>query len=219
MVIIMKKLIALRKYGILIVVLILIYTGCTPNPEQSLHDVAKNTDMLAPVKDVPIDSISGLELSSLVFISVSHHQCIASLVDSSSVIIIGEIITDNIHRLINRSQYFSDYTLYTISELKVSRVIRGEVRVGDIIRVRQLGGVYNNNMTIEVLPAFDYFYTGQYGVFFINFDTEKCMSASVHLYQGFVEIVDGVIKNDDPLSLFENGMPEEDLIELLLKKL
>ena len=215
----MKKLILLRKYGMLILVFMLICASCAPKPEHDLDDAVQNTNVFTPVRDVSPDGISGLELSAMTWISFPFYQCIASLVDSSSAVVVGEIIDCSIPRiLIWGSQYDQNYELFTISELKINRVIKGEARAGDIVRLRQPGGVYGDFHN-QVFPAFDFFYTGQYGVFFIYFHTEKCTSAHTHLFQGFVEIVDGAIKNNHPASLFENGMPEEELIELLLKKM
>lgn len=213
----------LKVCGLLVLIAALVIAGCASKTENGVgndvNELPFEEEMFVFI-DMDPGNIEGLELPlSSIYMAWFVHENIASLVDTSSTIVTGEIIKDGIPRVINEMigedrEENPWYFLYTISYLRVEQVIKGEVNPGDIIRIRQLGGSHGD-LIIEVFPEFDYLQTGQYGVFFLYFSTEECMSASMNRYHGFVEITDGKISYNDPFAMFEYGMSEEALIYLL----
>jgi len=190
----------LKVCGILILMMALMFTGCTA------EDITSN--------DTP----------SITFGKADYfmYSDINSLVDASNVIVVGEVISargvERINVSIDETRYERPlYFNFMVSELKVQEVVKGEVNPGDIMRVMQMGGAYSGSIVLTA--RYEYLKKGQSGVFFLFFNPEWDMPASlINPEQGFVEIVAGEVISNDLFGLFAEGMSEEMLVDVLVKE-
>ena len=199
----------LKICGVLVLMIALMFTGCT------MEDIVSENE-------IPADE-SFIDIGGGGFVSWILPRDIGFLIRRAAIIVTGEIISDGAVERINialageRPLYF----IYTISELKVHEVIKGGVSQGDIIRIRQMGGTYEGRVFIYY-PQHEYFREGQYGIFFLYVWPGWYGPATlINPYQGFIEIVDGEIRNSEPIfeQLFSDrvyGMATEIFIERLI---
>lgn len=98
-------------------------------------------------------------------------------------------ISDNLNR--------PNYGTYTISDIKVEKVIKGDIKTGDIIQVKQLGGAIGEANWVSIDEPL--LTEGTNAVFFTDpFKVEADYPPSILLFrQGIFEIDNGIIKPND----------------------
>ena len=118
--------------------------------------------------------------------------------------------------------------VYTVSDVRVMESIKGPLKPGEVIQVRQLGGLYKGVEYPTDHP--ELFANKMQGVFFLQIN-DKESAELINPSQGFVKLIDGKIDNrpyqvDEnrtlseeskytSCSLFENGMDQNALTDLL----
>lgn len=138
-----------------------------------------------------------------------------SLISKADLIITGEVVKvnkaekidirlDKTDRAANEKE---DKVLYTVSEIKVIDVMKGDIKAGDIIKVKQLGD--KNGWAEESLLKFDgYFKKGNQYVLFLSVYTNPDIPFdTLNPEQGQINIVDGVTKVHEINTLFKSGIP------------
>jgi len=124
--------------------------------------------------------------------------------------------------------------VYTVSEVCVEKVIKGNLKPGDVVQIRQLGGLYKGVEYPTDHP--ELFTNNMKGLFFIYKLNNDGPSELINPSQGLVKIVDGKVNNgldsqsykkhflqpDDMIldaKNFANGMVEEEAIGLIVKSI
>ena len=76
-----------------------------------------------------------------------HYPKVSDIVDAADVIIAGDVISarEVKHLMVDKTPNKADKetTPYTISTIKVTEVIKGNIKVGDLIEIKQLGDYKN----------------------------------------------------------------------------
>jgi hypothetical protein len=99
------------------------------------------------------------------------------------------------------------YHMCTVSEVEVSKVIKGDLKEGEIIKIYQLGSSSNEKITKE--NEIDYFKPGEKHVFFV---TDWNGKYTVSPFQGNIKLVNKKSKVNKNNKLFKDGIPEEKLM-------
>ena len=121
-----------------------------------------------------------------------YYSDVQSITDAADVIIVGEVIESG-----NVQDLMVDHTpgkedkepiKYTLSTVKVTEVISGNVQVGDIITVKQIGD--HQNFQEATLNEIDgYLKDGQKALMFLA-EYENSPYSAVNQTQGMVEVMD-----------------------------
>jgi len=123
--------------------------------------------------------------------------------------------------------------VYTVSEICVEKVMKGDLKPGDVVQIRQLGGLYNGTEYPTDHP--EILTKNMGGIFFVKLNGNM-PAELINPSQGWVKIVDGKVNNRlenqsykkhyivaDDLTLdennFKNGMSEDEVIELINKSI
>lgn len=100
------------------------------------------------------------------------------------------------------------YYMFTVSEVEVLKVITGDLKEGDTIKIYQLGGDSKEKKTI--VKEIDYFKQGDKHIFFLTDWDDKY--TTLNPIQGNIKLVDKKSKVNKGNNLFQNGVSEDKLI-------
>lgn len=191
---------------------------------------------VAPQNKVFKDVISTNEegLNPYRFYSYGGYGSVKELCAASNTVIKGEVITVHAPEVLitgtithgNDTEPLKD--VYTVSDVRVIESIKGTLKPGDVIQVKQLGGFYKDREYPTDHP--ETYTKNMQGVFFlITYDNGP--ADHINPSQGFVKLINGKIENRPYLldehytpseeskgsdgRLFENGMDQKDLINLI----
>lgn len=162
------------------------------------------------------------------FYSYMAYGSIKQLCAASNTVIKGEVI--NVHApevLITGTITHGNDTeplkdVYTVSDVRVIESIKSStLKPGDVIQVRQLGGFYKDRNYPKDHPEF---YTKNMQGFFFLLTNDNGPADNINPSQGFVKLINGKIESSEELKdadgcLFENGMDQKDLIDLIKKSI
>lgn len=108
------------------------------------------------------------------------------------------------------------YAIYTVSQVKINEVIKGQLKLGDVIQVYQLGGVAISEAETK------YYKNGEKYILFLNKlsddpkDKDKFVVKTP--IQGDVEIINGKTKVNKNNKLFNDDVSEKDFNTQLKRK-
>lgn len=129
-----------------------------------------------------------------------YYETIDEITNESDIMIYGKVINVDDPIELNVNSENEELDVYTVSSLEVVEVIKGDVSVGDKIKVKQYGGVYNN--VNYILENVEYLQPSQEGVFFLQtyepLTNEEMPYSLLNPEQGYFTFVDDKIeiKND-----------------------
>lgn len=119
--------------------------------------------------------------------------------DASDVIIIGKVTTAGSVRNLNVYEDSGKTEKYTVSSVEILQVIKGDVNVGDVIEVKQLGD--KEHPETELAEIDGYFKEGTEQLLFLA-AFESTPYSTVNPAQGAVEVRDGKLYSASKYSLF-----------------
>lgn len=125
------------------------------------------------------------------------YNSIKELSDVSTVIIKGQVIKVHVPAIIRLAVFPNGTTLedvFTVSDVRVMETLKGDMQPGEIIQVKQRGGLYEGKMYTPDAP--ELFTQNMRGIFFLE-TYEGSPAACINPTQGFLKIVDGVIEVHD----------------------
>lgn len=132
------------------------------------------------------------------------------LMKKADIVINGEITKVNKAERIIISADKKESAIYTVSDVKVIEVIKGNVKVGDTIKVKQLGDVEKDKG--------NYYKTGEkYILFLATFEDILPGTPYEELspFEGNINVSDGTTKVHPKNKLFKNNEKKEDVINKL----
>ncbi|KJS19274.1 MAG: hypothetical protein VR72_19940 [Clostridiaceae bacterium BRH_c20a] len=129
---------------------------------------------------------------------------IEKLVNNSDIIITGKVKKVNSAQEINVSLEKDNplYHVYTVSEIVVEKVIKGNINPGDVVKVKQLGGEVKNIKYVE--QNVKYFSKNMKGMFFLKTYSNDIPCSLLNPVQGDIEIIDEIAKPHKNNILFVN---------------
>ncbi len=143
-----------------------------------------------------------------------------SLIDTADTIIIGKVV--EIHEpdeiVIGKASHTPDSKdlslVYTVSDVEIQKVIKGNYKAGDIIKVKQLGDITNPQYENSV----KYYNQNSKNIFFLMTFPETPASV-LNPIQGQIELVDDdKIKIDKENKLFSNAKNKDDIVNIIEKR-
>lgn len=112
-----------------------------------------------------------------------------------------------------------DKVLYTVSDVKVLDVIKGIVKVGDIVKVKQLGDEHGNADS-ELFKHGGYFKKGsQYILFLKGYTDSEIPYSTLNPIQGQIEMIEDKTKVNELNKLFQNNKTKDEFINELIEKM
>lgn len=139
-----------------------------------------------------------------------------TMIKNANLVVLGEVIKVNEPKkmpFIDIPGKGPVYGVYTVSEIQVKKVIKGNVNPGDIVQVKQLGGNLGTETWVE--NESQLLSTGEKGVFFLD---ETSPASLLNPSQGFVKIVDNKIKPHKNNNLIKSGLTEDAFLKILTEK-
>lgn len=115
--------------------------------------------------------------------------------------------------------------IFTVSTIRVDKVLKGNLQEGEVIEIKQLGGKTNGSEVIS--DDEDFFKEGSNKVFFLEDyrnDLKDMPFSPVNPIQGDIEIVDGKlknkvqIKNNEEIKIVEDGIYTKEFIDYVKTK-
>ncbi len=138
-----------------------------------------------------------------------YYPSVESITSAADVIIVGEVVTaKNVKNLMvdqTPNKADKETTPYTISTIRVVNVIKGNVKVGDIITIKQLGDY--KNKPEETLYKMDGYLDKDTEHLMFLCEYESSPFSPVNPAQGIVEVKNGVLVSNNRYSLwgYTNG--------------
>lgn len=153
---------------------------------------------------VPVVIIALVAALLIVFLKISltsrpmlqgdypYYPDVQSITDSADVIIVGEVLTsqDVQDLMVDQTpgKEGKEPIQYTLSTVEVTEVISGDVQVGDILTVKQIGD-YKDFPEATLKEIDGYFKTGQTELIFLA-SYENSPYSTVNPAQGAIEVLD-----------------------------
>lgn len=134
-----------------------------------------------------------------------YYPDVESITTAADVIVVGEVIeSGKVEKIVvdvTPNKQDKESTPYTISKVKIVNVLKGDVCVGDIIEVKQLGDY--KSMPEETLHKMDgYLKTDKSSLMFLC-EFENSPYSAVNPAQGIIEVKeDGVLYSTSKYSLW-----------------
>lgn len=133
-----------------------------------------------------------------------YYPDVESITNAADVIIVGEVVTArNVKNLmVDKTPNKSDKEAipYTLSTVKVTNVIKGNVNIGDVITIKQLGDY--KNKPEATLHEMDGYLMKQTEQLMFLCEYEDTPYSPVNPAQGIVGVKDGVLHSNSKYSLF-----------------
>lgn len=144
-----------------------------------------------------------------------------SLIEDADTIIVGEVIGTNNEKF---TLVPADKTpdnepvncIYTVSDVKVIKAIKGKCSVGDVIKVKQLGGELGGKKYIEKNTK--YFTKKMKGIFFLQTYDSGTPASTLNPIQGHITLKDNKAEYHRENKLFKNSTDEDTLITYIESK-
>lgn len=143
-----------------------------------------------------------------------------SLLEISDIIVTGEVIKShkaekiNVGKKIKGNNAESITSTYTVCDVKIIDVIKGNVKTGDIIQVKQLGN--KNGAKNEQVEKYGYFKENNEYVLFLTTFEEGMPYSTLSPVQGHLNIIDNEIIVNKDNKLFKNMEKNDFLREIKL---
>jgi hypothetical protein len=158
------------------------------------------------------------------------YSTVEDLINRADIVILGEVVKVNDPVKTPRKFDFpagisladrealekspDGYDINTISDVKVIKAIKGQVSIGDILKVYQMGGKIGNEE--RMLSGVEHYKAGERNVFFMMKSDNGC--SALNPSQGDIKIIDGKSKTHIDNKLFKDGVTEEELVKMLDEK-
>jgi hypothetical protein len=145
--------------------------------------------------------------------------------EMADTIIIGDVIKVNeLEELITgestntiTGEKVSMSHVFTVSEIKVNKAIKGNYSPGDIIQVKQYGGLYKG--TKYSISGENYFKSGERHIFFLQSYKNNSPCSPINPQQGDMLIVDGKMKKTNNIQLINDNVSETQAEKALKDKI
>ncbi len=172
---------------------------------------------------VGIVSFHGIGHSKEVIKTSALHPSFSSIdemLDKSSLVVVGTVVgvekpqDININGAEDRDKN-PIYRVYTVSNLKIDKLLKGDVAVGDIISIKQQGG--ETDKQIVETDGIKYLMVGDKGLFFLETYLNGVPCDMLNPYQASVVERNGVTISGETNNLFPSGTSLNGAIETTLK--
>ncbi|MBR6108957.1 MAG: hypothetical protein IKQ36_04395 [Clostridia bacterium] len=158
-----------------------------------------------------IKSFSGIDSGRPHGGDYPYYASVEELMEASDAVIVGEVISAGEERSMSVSPDSTEKLIYTVSKVRVTEAVKGRLRTGDVIEVKQLG-----SEKVHYEESGSFFKKGSTRLLFLAAYDDVPYSP-VNPYQGAVEVREGRLYAESKYSLF--GYKEHEQQETVLAEL
>jgi len=146
-----------------------------------------------------------------------------SIITYPDWIIIGEVVSVQSEKVnvadsdpITKKQIGSDLVTYTVSEIKVLEVVKGDLNVGDIVKVKQRGDE-KHQPDKDVIAGPGYLIKGAQDFLFLK-ECPNTPNNLINPWQGVIEIKDAKTKLNPSNNFFQSDISKDEFVKQLKEK-
>lgn len=138
-----------------------------------------------------------------------------SLIEDADTIIVGKVIatSNEVFTIVPKEKTMDKEPVncvYTVSDIEVIKTIKGNCNIGDIVKVKQIGGEYNGKRFIE--ESTEYLSINTKGVFFLQTYDSGVPASTLNPIQGHIKLKDNKAQFNKENKLFNQNIDESTLI-------
>ncbi|QNU67491.1 hypothetical protein EHE19_002910 [Ruminiclostridium herbifermentans] len=143
--------------------------------------------------------------------------------EMADTVVIGEVIKVNEPEELVTGETINTITgekepishIYTVSEVKVSKVIKGKYSPDDIIKIKQYGGAYKDGE--YSMEGIQYYQEGERHIFFLqSYEDSPC--DTINPQQGDMLLKDGKIKARNKVQFIKDDISEDLAVKALKER-
>ncbi len=143
--------------------------------------------------------------------------------EMADTVVIGEVIKVNEPEELVTGETINTITgekepvshIYTVSEVKVTKVIKGKYSTDDIIKIKQYGGAYKDRE--YSMEGIQYYQKGERHIFFLqSYEDSPC--DTINPQQGDVLLKDGKIKARNKVQFIKDNISEDLAVKALKER-
>ena len=152
--------------------------------------------------------------------SYTYYNNYDELDKRANLVLVGEVIKVNPPEEIKISSN-NDTMIYTVSEFRVDKAIKGNIKQGDIVKVKQYGGNYNGVDHIESETGSGYYQLGErYMLFLASYEEAEweVPCSPINPLQGSTKIINGKTKRTNNYQFINDNVPEDTLVKAIKEK-
>ncbi len=152
--------------------------------------------------------------------SYTYYNNYDELDKRANLVLVGEVIKVNPPEEIKISSN-NDTMIYTVSEFRVDKAIKGNIKQGDIVKVKQYGGNYNGVDHIESETGSGYYQLGErYMLFLASYEEAEweVPCSPINPLQGSTKIINGKTKRTNNYQFINDKVPEDTLVKAIKEK-
>lgn len=152
--------------------------------------------------------------------SYTYYNNYEELDKRADLVLVGEVIKVNPPEEIKISSN-NDTSVYTVSEFRVDKAIKGNIKRGDIVKVKQYGGIYNGVEHIESETGSGYYQLGErYMLFLASYEEAEweVPCSPINPLQGSTKIINGKTKRSNNYQFINDSVPEDTLVKAIKEK-
>ncbi len=138
----------------------------------------------------------------------------------ADIVLVGEVIKVNVPEELRISRN-NETSVYTVSEFRVDKAIKGNIKRGDIVEVKQYGGNYNGVDYLESEAGSNYFQLGERHLLFLaSYEDFEwyCPCSLINPLQGNIIISNGKTKRTNNYQFINDNVPEDTLVKAIKEK-
>lgn len=168
-------------------------------------------------KNIELSNINTPRSGGAVQASFPYYDSYDTADKATDLIVIGDVVKVNPPEELVTGEATNTITgnkvsvghMFIVSEIEVSKVIKGKCTPGEIIKVKQLFQLSDETI----------FQLGERHIFFLQCYENGIPCSTINPQQGNVRIVDGKIRKTNDIQLISNGVPEDTALEEIKERI
>lgn len=145
-------------------------------------------------------------------------KIVKNLLQRADLVFIGRVVKVNAPQELQIGDLIKD--IYTVSEFCVKKVIKGNINKDDLVKVKQIGGLYNGVQRIE--KGTEFFKEGEDRLLFLQTfesgDNKYRTAASpINPQQGSMLMVNGKTSKSNDFQIIKDSVPEDSVVDAIKK--
>lgn len=177
------------------------------------------TNILNNKTNISKVNISNNKKNMVIYSDYIHYSDISSITKAADVIIKGNVINVSKPQKLkigesfnnDTKSYESEYGIYTVSDIKVIKVLKGDLKTNDIIQIKQQGGSLQDTNYIE--EGSSYLQPEEVHMFFLAKFNDSPYSM-LNPTQGKIKLENNKVKMSQE-NLVQDGLSEENLVNII----
>lgn len=185
-------------------------------PVEVFSDIA--SESISQASSVNTDIPDNEPSKRITTASYAYFKNSEELAAAADLIFIGRVVKVNAPQELQIGDTTKD--IYTVSEFRVEKAIKGNINKDDLVKVKQIGGLYNGVQRIE--KEVEFFNEGEDRLLFLKtFDSDeykyKTPASLINPQQGSMLIVNGKTSKSNDFQIIKDSVPEDSVVDAIKK--